>query len=235
MHFFSYVFPSVTILLQLTLIVLLAKGPFRRYPVLVLYSVTYIAIIVLEGLALSEAGVDSALYRNLYWTSDLVLDFLLFLMVITLTYRVVAGNPLLRPFARMLFLVAAAAIVLPFILFHPLFQFGWFRHTSQPVEFRCGPHESAVVDGDHRHAGPGSATAFCERRRGRGRHGNCDHIRASAIHFREFPMAAGSFQEPDASREHGDLVLGLPAVGQRAVVPYRGCSGPLLTATFSGY
>lgn len=135
MHFFSYVFPSVTILLQLTLIVLLAKGPFRRYPVLVLYSVTYIAIIVLEGLALSEAGVDSALYRNLYWTSDLVLDFLLFLMVITLTYRVVAGNPLLRPFARMLFLVAAAAIVLPFILFHPLFQFGWFRHTSQLLSF----------------------------------------------------------------------------------------------------
>jgi hypothetical protein len=135
MTFFSYVFPSVTILLQLTLIVLLAKGPFRRYPVLVLYSVTYIAIIVLEGLALSEAGVDGALYRNLYWTSDLVLDFLLFLMVITLTYRVVAGNPLLRPFARMLFVVAAAAIVLPFVLFHPLFQFGWFRHTSQLLSF----------------------------------------------------------------------------------------------------
>lgn len=135
MTFFSYLFPSVTILLQLTLIVLLAKGPLRRYPVLLLYSVTYIAVIALEGLALSEAGVDSALYRNLYWTSDLVLDFLLFLMVITLTYRVVAGNPLLRPFARMLFLVAAAAIVLPFILFHPLFQFGWFRHTSQLLSF----------------------------------------------------------------------------------------------------
>lgn len=135
MTFFSYVFPSVTILLQLTLIVLLAKGPLRRYPVLALYSVTYIAIIVLEGLALSAAGVDSALYRNLYWTSDLVLDFLLFLMVITLTYRVVAGNPLLRQFARMLFVVAAAAIVLPFILFHPLFQFGWFRHTSQLLSF----------------------------------------------------------------------------------------------------
>jgi hypothetical protein len=135
MPFFSYLFPSVTILLQLTLVVLLAKGPFRRYPVLVLYSVAYIAIIVLEGLALSEAGVDGALYRNLFWTSDLVLDFLLFLMVITLTYRVVAGNPLLRPFARMLFLVAAAAIVLPFILFHPLFQFGWFRHTSQLLSF----------------------------------------------------------------------------------------------------
>jgi hypothetical protein len=135
MTFFSYLFPSITILLQLTLIVLLAKGPLRRYPLLLLYSVTYITIIVLEGLAFSEAGVDSALYRNLYWTSDLVLDFLLFLMVITLTYRVVAGNPLFRPFARMLFLVAAAAIVLPFILFHPLFQFGWFRHTSQLLSF----------------------------------------------------------------------------------------------------
>jgi hypothetical protein len=135
MNFLSYVFPVVTILLQLALIGLLVRGPLRKYPVLLLYSVTYIAIIVLEGLALSEAGVDGALYRNLYWTSDLVLDFLLFLMVITLTYRVVAGNPLLRPFARMLFVVAAAAIVLPFILFHPLFQFGWFRHTSQLLSF----------------------------------------------------------------------------------------------------
>ncbi len=135
MTYFSYVFPVATVLLQVTLIALLARGQLRRYPVLVLYSVTYIAIIVLEGLALSETGVDGALYRNLYWTSDLVLDFLLFLMVITLTYRVVAGNPLLRPFARMLFLVAAAAIVLPFILFHPLFQFGWFRHTSQLLSF----------------------------------------------------------------------------------------------------
>src|SRR5258706_6974074 len=135
MTYFSYVFPVATVLLQVTLIALLARGQLRRYPVLVLYSVTYIAIIVLEGLALSETGVDGALYRNLYWTSDLVLNFLLFLMVITLTYRVVAGNPLLRPFARMLFLVAAAAIVLPFILFHPLFQFGWFRHTSQLLSF----------------------------------------------------------------------------------------------------
>src|SRR5579863_7802600 len=131
MTYFSYVFPVATVLLQLTLIALLARGQLRRYPVLLLYSVTYIAVIVLEGLALSEAGVASALYHKLYWTSDLVLDFLLFLMVITLTHRAVAGNPLLRPFARMLFLVVAAAIVLPFILFHPLFQFGWFRHTSQ--------------------------------------------------------------------------------------------------------
>jgi hypothetical protein len=135
MTFLSYVFPAAAILLQLALIVLLARGPFRRYPVLLVYSIAYIGVMVLEGLAFTQAGVDSALYRHLYWTSDLVLDFLLFLMVITLTYRVVAGNPLLRPFARMLFLVAAAAIVLPFILFHPLFQFGWFRHTSQLLSF----------------------------------------------------------------------------------------------------
>jgi hypothetical protein len=131
MPFLSYVFPTVTILLQLTLIALLAKGPLRRYPVLFLYSVTYIGVIVLEGLTLSQAGLGSGLYRNLYWSSDLVLDFLLFLMVITLTYRIVGRNPLLRPFGRMLFLVVAAAIALPFILFHPFFQLGWFRHTSQ--------------------------------------------------------------------------------------------------------
>ena len=135
MNFLSYLFPVVTILLQLVLIGLLVRGPLRKYPILFLYSVAYIGIVVVEGLALSQAGVGSGLYRNLYWSSDLVLDFLLFLMVITLTYRVVAGNPLLRPFGRILFVVLGAVIVLPFILFHPVFQFGWFRHTSQLLSF----------------------------------------------------------------------------------------------------
>jgi hypothetical protein len=131
MPYLSYVFPAAAILLQLALILLLARGPFRTYPVLLVYSVTYIGVMVLEGLAFTQAGVDSGLYRYLYWSSDLVLDFLLFLMVITLMYRVAGSNALLRPFGRILFVVVAAAVVLPFILYHPLFQFGWFRHTSQ--------------------------------------------------------------------------------------------------------
>jgi len=131
MPYLSYVFPAAAILLQLGLIVLLARGPFRTYPVILIYSLTYIGVMVLEGLALTQAGVESGLYRYLYWSSDLVLDFLLFLMVITLMYRVAGTNTLFRPFGRMLFLVLAVAVVLPFILYHPLFQFGWFRHTSQ--------------------------------------------------------------------------------------------------------
>ena len=41
------------------------------------------------------------------------------------------GSPLLAGVRRLLGIIAAAAVVLPFILYHPYFTSRWFRHTSQ--------------------------------------------------------------------------------------------------------
>ena len=81
------------------------------------------------------AGAGSPLYRNLYWTADVVVDLLLFLMVIAMTREVMKENPLWPVVGRMLSIIVLAAVVLPFVLFHPFFSQRWFRHTSQLLSF----------------------------------------------------------------------------------------------------
>lgn len=135
MSFFSYLLPVAYGLLQLILIVFLLKGPFRRYPLLLLYCVFQISVVVLSGWAFYGAGAGSPLYRNLYWTGDVIVDLLLFLMVITLTREVMKENPLWPVVGRILLIIVVAAVVLPFVLFHPFFTQRWYRHTSQLLSF----------------------------------------------------------------------------------------------------
>jgi hypothetical protein len=115
----------------LCLVVLLLRGPFRRYSLLFLYCCAQLIAIVADGIALSAGGVRSVLYGNVYWTGDVVHELLLFLLVITLTYNVMEGNPLLPGVGRMLTIIAVAAAILPFVLYHPYFTGTWFQHTSQ--------------------------------------------------------------------------------------------------------
>ncbi|HTD44376.1 MAG TPA: hypothetical protein VK687_09360, partial [Bryobacteraceae bacterium] len=113
----------------------LLRGPFKRYPLLLLYCVFQISAVILSGWAFFFAGAGSALYRNLYWTADVLVDLLLFLMVMTMTREVMKENPLWRVVGRMLLIIVVAAVVLPFVLFHPFFTQAWYRHTSQLLSF----------------------------------------------------------------------------------------------------
>jgi hypothetical protein len=135
MSFLPSVLPVSDGLLQLTLIVFLLRGPFKRYPLLLLYCVFQIGVVILLGWAFFRAGAGSPVYRDLYWTADVVVDLLLFLMVITMTREVMMENPLWPMVGRMLSIIVVAAIVLPFVLFHPFFNSRWFRHTSQLLSF----------------------------------------------------------------------------------------------------
>jgi hypothetical protein len=135
MRFLSSVVPVTDDLLQLALIVFLLKGPFKRYPILTLYCIVQISADVLLGWVFFGAGTGSLLYRNLYWTTDVLVDLLLFLMVITMTREVMKENPLWPIVGRMLLIIVVAAVALPFVLFHPLFNPRWFRHTSQLLSF----------------------------------------------------------------------------------------------------
>jgi hypothetical protein len=135
MSFLSSFLPATYGVLQIILIVFLLKGPFRRYPLLLLYCVFQISVVILSGWAFFFAGTGSALYRNLYWTADVLVDLLLFLMVISMTREVMKENPLWPVVGRMLSVIALAAVVLPFVLFHPYFTQRWYRHTSQLLSF----------------------------------------------------------------------------------------------------
>jgi hypothetical protein len=135
MSFLSSFLPATYGLLQLVLIVFLLRGPFKRYPLLLLYCVFQISSVILSGWAFFFAGAGSALYRNLYWTADVLVDLLLFLMVMTMTREVMKENPLWRVVGRILLIIVVAAVVLPFVLFHPFFTQPWYRHTSQLLSF----------------------------------------------------------------------------------------------------
>jgi hypothetical protein len=135
----------VDVALQLVLIFLLLRGPGRRYLALLVYSIAVLLSTALEFVVLHLAHPDRALYRKVYWSDEVVVDLLLFLVVISLTNLALEGNPLRAKTSRILAGVVAAVLILPFLLFNPpLFTspthwnaaWGrWFNSTSQMLNF----------------------------------------------------------------------------------------------------
>jgi hypothetical protein len=66
-----------------------------------------------------------------------VLLLLLFLLVITFTYQALENSPLRGPAGRLLGLVLALAVALPFVIFYRygLFTTRWFNGTGQMLNF----------------------------------------------------------------------------------------------------
>jgi len=124
----------ISLLLQGFFLFLL-RGSYRRYSFLGLYCFVQLAMVGIEGFVFLDSGVNSVLYRNLYWTTDVVLDLLLFLAIITMTYAVLEGSPLKPAMGKALGVVVAAALLLPFALFSNPFSSYWFNHTSQMLSF----------------------------------------------------------------------------------------------------
>src|SRR5579862_1926186 len=113
----SLVLEAASITIQAAVIVFLLRGPFRRYPLLLVYCVSQLAATVTEEYIYRVFGDANSLFRNLYWTDEVILDLLLFLLVITLTYRALEGNPLRTGMGRLLGAVLLIVLVVPFVLF----------------------------------------------------------------------------------------------------------------------
>jgi hypothetical protein len=139
----------------LLLVVFLILGPARKFWVFLLYvswdlvasvSLT-IADLLLHGTAQVTGTDASKLYARFYWTNDVIEDLLRFVLVTVLIYQVVGtSKPLLK---RVLSGLVLAMIVLPFLLFQPIFppkpsltvfppwypKAAWFNSTSQLLNF----------------------------------------------------------------------------------------------------
>lgn len=131
MKFLTFFPPVSSAVLLLVLAVFLLRGAFRQYSLLFVYCFTELAIVIGEGVAFYSGGLKSALYAYVYWTGDLLHDLMLFLLVITLTYKTLEGSPMRPATGRVLTIIAAAAVILPFVIFHPYFTARWFGHASQ--------------------------------------------------------------------------------------------------------
>jgi hypothetical protein len=127
---------ATSIAIQAAVIIfLLRRSAFRRYPLLLVYCVLQLAATVAEEYV-SRVHGQTNFFRKLYWTDEITLDLLLFLMVITLIYRAVEGSPVRVAMGRLLGAVVAVVLVVPFIVFTARrFSTTWFDGTSQLLNF----------------------------------------------------------------------------------------------------
>jgi hypothetical protein len=132
----SLVLEAVSIAIQAAVIFFLLRGSFRRYPLLLLYCFLQLAATVAEEYVYRVFGEPSTLFHRLYWTDEISLDLLLFLMVITLTYQALEGSPLRKTMGRLLGAVLVIVLVVPFALFSARrFNSAWFDGASQLLNF----------------------------------------------------------------------------------------------------
>jgi hypothetical protein len=126
----------VGLALQVLLVYSLLRGPFQKYFIIFLYSSVYLITSLLEVIIARRGGKTTPLYSQVYWTNEIVLDLLLFLMVILLTYRATEGSPLRAAAGKLLTGVVVIAVALPFVLgSQPYFSLRWFRLTAQILNF----------------------------------------------------------------------------------------------------
>lgn len=128
--------------LEIVLVFLLLRGPFRRYPLLLLFALAMLATTCLEFAVVRWWPNDAALFRKVYWSDDLVWFFLLFVAVVSLIYRALEESPLRASMTKVLAVVFIGVLTLPFVVLHPPFvrqwtpAWGaWFAGTSQILDF----------------------------------------------------------------------------------------------------
>jgi hypothetical protein len=87
-----------------------------RYPILLIYC---LADLLTAGAEYFVQNYGShKLFIKLYYADEVGIDLILFLMVITLTYRAMDGNPTRAMAGRVLGFITVLVLGLPFLLFH---------------------------------------------------------------------------------------------------------------------
>ena len=126
-------------MLQFGSVVFLVFGPARKYSFVLGYCSLQLCTSLLETVVSSKFGTGSRQYRAAFWTDEIVLDLLLFLILIVLTYRAMEGSPVRKAMWRMLGAVTVIVVALPFVLFKGAFvKTPWLDHTSQLLNFGAG-------------------------------------------------------------------------------------------------
>jgi hypothetical protein len=131
-------------------LVFLLRGSFRRFFIVLVYvawELTATAALTVSDLLYNgSAQVTSSaqteaqrLYARAYWTNNVVVDLLRFLLVIVLTYQATVDAPNRRLIGRLLAGVVVVVTLLPFLLFHPTFlpwpSPAFFNSTTELLSF----------------------------------------------------------------------------------------------------
>jgi hypothetical protein len=133
---------ALELLLDLLLIALLIRGPFRKYLVFSLYILVQIVSHSAVAYAYNTFGFKSPIYRNLYWIDEVTVDLFLFLVVIAFTYAALEGSPMRPKAAKALGGIVVVALALPLYMLrhhhnrmYGAFTSQWFNQASQVWNF----------------------------------------------------------------------------------------------------
>src|SRR5580658_9109452 len=200
--------------MQLGSVVFLLLGPVRRYRFVLAYCSLQLCTSALETVTLRKFGSRSRQYSTAFWTDEIVLDLLLFLILILLAYRAMEGSPARGTMGRLLGAVTVIAIALPFVLFKGAFVKTALVGAREPgAELRRRDREPGTVDGVAGIEKTGCATAYGERGLRRGGDRSRDLLRPTAPAAPGQRPAGGESAVPDLppGGRRGSL-LGIPAV-----------------------
>ena len=149
MWFVSDVVQIFSLVLQVVLLsFLLLQSYYRKYPLLFGYRLTYLATSILEVALVHHFGTKTnPTYTIVYWTDEVALDLLQFLLVIALTYRAMEGNPSRPAFGKFFAGIAVVMVLVSAPDFSSAAVFEPLVLSDQPAaEFRRGRDESSAVD-----------------------------------------------------------------------------------------
>jgi hypothetical protein len=133
----------------LLVLVLLLRGPARKFPVVLGYVVWELlttagltSFDMLYGGSAAQRLVApdvTQLYAHLYWSNDVIVDLLRFFLVIILIYKAAPEGAQRLPVGRILGGVMTVVVLLPFFIF-PMGpdhwpQSTWFNSTSELLNF----------------------------------------------------------------------------------------------------
>jgi len=136
MEWFSRILEIIGNCLDGLLVVLILRGPFRKYPILLAYSIVQLATSLIEAWVKNEYGMTNPLYSRVYYADEVAVNLLLFLTVMILTYRALEGARMVIPAGKLLGGLALMAVLLPFIIYtENYFRPRWFAGASQILNF----------------------------------------------------------------------------------------------------
>jgi hypothetical protein len=152
MRYVYYLIEIGDALALVSVLVLLLRGHTRKFWALMVYVVwellSNVGLAVFDltynGAVVGENASKEAVkwYARLYWSNEVIVDVLQFLLVIGLMYRATSGGPKRASIGRILGGIVVVALALPFALF-PMFPLGprawpegtWFNSTSELLNF----------------------------------------------------------------------------------------------------
>jgi hypothetical protein len=124
----------------LALFLFVLFGPRRKFWVLALYAgweLTGDSALTLFDLR--RTPPQHLLYSHLYWTNEVLIALLLFLVLVILTHQVTPQGRARAGMDRFLILAGAFVAALPFLALHPSFHpwpsGRWFNSTAEIVNF----------------------------------------------------------------------------------------------------